>query len=110
MPSVSSAAPPGFYSNKTVVTPYSPVTPFATGPTIAGYNAYASPYGFRTVNNYSYTPTPFGWAGYNTVNSYAQPYYAGPYHSVYWNPYLNNYQFSTGYLNTPTYGFYSFGW
>ena len=43
-----------------------PVTPFAIGPMVTNYNTYASPYGVRTVNAYSYTPTPFGWVGAQT--------------------------------------------
>jgi hypothetical protein len=110
-PSVAFAAPPGYYYGNRVVTPYSPVTPFATGPTVSGYNAYSSPYGYSTVNNYSITPTPFGLAGYNTYSTYVRPYYSGPVHSVYWNPYANTYQYGPGYLNSGTgYGYFSLGW
>ena len=111
-PNALFAAPPGYYYGNSVVTPYSPITPFATGPTVTGYNAYASRYGYRTVNNYSVTPTPFGPVGYNTYSTYATPYYAGPAHSVYWNPYANTYQYGPGYANGGLggYGYFNFGW
>ena len=108
MPNSVLAGPPGFYSGGTIVTPYSPVTPFAIGPTVTNYNTYASPYGVRTVNAYSYTPTPFGWVGAQTGGTYVRPYYSGPYHSVYWNPWANTYQYGPGFANQPA--FVGFGW
>jgi len=103
------AAPPGFYSGGTFVSPgaagvaympYSLGVPYVTGPTTSGFNYYSSPYGYRTYNAFSYTPTPFGPAGYQTQGTFVRPYVTAPYHSVYWNPFLNTYQYGSGYLNS----------
>ncbi len=112
--SAAFAAPPGFYSSGSVVTPnagympYSLTTPYATGPTTSGFNYYSSPYGYRTLNAYSYTPTVWGWSGYQTQRTYVKPYVNGPWHSVYWNPFLYTYQYGPGYLSS-TYA-NTFGW
>ena len=118
VPSAIQAGPPGFYSGGTYVQPFNPPalvpTPFGyapvqVGPTTSGYNSFTSPYGYQTYNSYSYTPTPWGWSGYNYSNTYVQPYSVGPTHSVYWDPFNNTYQYSYGtgsgfnYGSTPAY-------
>jgi hypothetical protein len=102
LPNAAEARPPGFYANGYAVNPF----PYA--PSAQGFNYYSSPYGYRTFNSYGTMATPFGFSNYNYGGTFVRPYSVGPMHSVYWNPFTNSYQYTTGSLNTPT--FYNFGW
>jgi hypothetical protein len=76
-------------------------------PPVYGSAAYVGPYGYRSFYNFNSYPTYYG--GYNTVYSagaWQQPYVAAPFHSVYFNPYANTYQYGTGLLNTPVYSYF----
>jgi hypothetical protein len=104
LPSVASAAPPGFYAGGYYSTPF-------PGPMAQGFNYYSSPYGYRTYNTYGFGLTPWGPTGYSYGATFVRPYVNAPRHSVYWDPFNNTYQYSTGYMNTPTfYNYYRFGW
>jgi len=95
MPNLASAGPPGFYGGGVYATP-NPwgYAPFPVGPTTSGFNYYSSPYGYRTYNSYSYTPTPWGVQGYQYSGTQVQPYSVGPRHFVYWDPFANQYRYS----------------
>jgi len=95
------------------------VNPYVAPPAYGGYAAYVSPYGYRTFSNYGAYPGPYGYNSYYNTGTFDRPYVSGPFHSVYWNPFANTYQYTTGYLNTPTYaygvynpyfGYYGFGY
>ncbi|MCE9531308.1 MAG: hypothetical protein K8T89_09330 [Planctomycetes bacterium] len=114
LPSIAAAGPPGYYANGIWVNtnPYWNA-PFPVGPTTSGFSYYSSPYGYRTYNSYSYTPTPWGVSGYNYSGTMVRPLATGPLHSVYWDPFANQYRYSTGYSNTPnyfSYNRYGYGW
>jgi hypothetical protein len=94
-PSLSLAGPPGFYSGGTWVSPY-PNTPFATGPTQTGFSYYSSPWGYQTLSTYSATPTPWGWNTTFSNTTAIKPIAGGPWHSVYWDPINNTYQYLYG--------------
>jgi hypothetical protein len=75
-------------------------------PPVYGSASYVGPYGYRSFSNFNAYPTPYG---YNTLYNYGawqRPYISAPFHSVYFNPYLNTYQYGTGYMNTPTYSYF----
>jgi len=96
------AAPPGLYGSGVYATPF---------PSAQGYNFYASPYGYRTFNSYGTALTPFGFSNYNFGGTFVQPYVSGRYHSVYWDPFANTYQYAPGRFNSPSfYQYYRFGW
>jgi len=85
---------------------YYPYYPGYYAPPVYGSAAYIGPYGYRGFYNFNAYPTPYG---YNTLYNYGawqQPYVSAPFHSVYFNPYANTYQYNTGYLNTPTFSYF----
>jgi hypothetical protein len=99
------AAPPGFYAGGY----YS--SPFPAFPAAQGFNYFSSPYGYRTYSSYGTALTPWGFSNYNFGGTFVRPYVNGRFHSVYWDPFANTYQYNTGFMNTPTfYQFYRFGW
>jgi len=61
-------------------------------PAFYNYRYYYSPYGLRTYSQYATAPDAFGnYYYWNWYNNYGRPYSAGPYHAVYWDPYLGRY-------------------
>jgi hypothetical protein len=102
VPMVAEAAPPGFYNHGRVTT-------FSNNSAVPSLGYSLAPYtGYRTFNYSGIAATPWGFGMYNYGGTYTRPIVSAPYHSVYWNPYAG-YQYSTGYLNTPTY-FSTWGW
>jgi hypothetical protein len=75
-------------------------------PPVYGSAAYVGPYGYRSFYNFNAYPTPFGYSGAYSYGAWQQPYVSAPFHSIYFNPYLNTYQYGTGSANTPTYSYY----
>ncbi len=55
---------------------------------------FKSPYGYQTYSAYSTTPTPWGWNTTFTGGTFVRPYVTGPTHSIYRDPFLNNYQYT----------------
>jgi hypothetical protein len=111
-PSIAHALPPGFYTTGTVATPYYGPTgyynPYVGNfytpmPAVTNYSTFTSPYGWRSFSSVSAVPGPFGYNTVYNTGTFVRPYVVGPMHSVYWNPYLNTYQYGTGALNTPVY-------
>ena len=86
------------FSRNVVVAP----APYYYGPPLAGSTVYSSPYGYQTYSNYAISPGPYGYA-YSSSGTSIRPYYSGPYHSIYWDPFANTYRYTGGYLNTPSY-------
>jgi hypothetical protein len=101
-PSVADAQVGYWYGNTRVV-PY--VTPFSA-PYPGGYTTrYVNPWGYQSYYNVQTVPTPYGFNAYETYGVRHRPVYQGPYHSVYWDPYLNNYRYAPGYFNAPRYSY-----
>jgi hypothetical protein len=75
-------------------------------PPVYGSAAYVGPYGYRSFYNFSSYPTPYGSNTAYNYGAWQQPYVSAPYYSIYFNPYLNTYQYGTGYLNTPTFSYF----
>lgn len=86
--------PPGSYSSAywTRVYPY---------PAVYGYAAFRSPFGYQTGARYVSYPTFYGPATYYQTRTRIQPYYVGPYHSIYFQPFQNAYRYVPGYWNMP---------
>jgi hypothetical protein len=105
IPATVEAAPPGFYAGGYYT------TPFPLYPSTQGFSYYSSPYGYQTYSTFGVGLTPWGWSMYNYGGTSVRPYVNAPYHSVYWDPFNNTYQYSTGYLNTPTWSYgYRYGY
>jgi hypothetical protein len=95
--------PSGLYSRGYWTAP----TPYYPGPPVYGYSAFASPYGYQTYSSYKVLPGPFGYNATYSTGTSVQPYVNSPYHSIYWDPFANSYRYSSGYLNTPSYYYFS---
>src|SRR4051794_32614749 len=67
------------------------------------YNYNTSPYGYQSFYSTGVYPTPFGYNAYQYNNTFIRPYYAGPYHSIIFDPAANTYRYAPGYASTPNY-------
>jgi hypothetical protein len=52
-----------------------------------------TPYGYRSFYSVNTLPDVFGNYAYQYGYNYSRPYMTGPWHSVYFDPYLNRYVF-----------------
>lgn len=103
LPTVVLAGPPAFMNGGVMITPVPvPVAPFPVGPTQSNFNYYSTPSGYQSYSNSMWTPTPWGLSGFTSGGISARPIVNGSMHSVYWDPTVGNYRYSTGYSNTPT--------
>jgi hypothetical protein len=92
-----SQAQVGYYRSRAYVSPYYPAA--------YRYSSFASPYGYRTFSSYGVTPTVYGPSTFYRTGTTIRPFYTGPVHSVYFDPFAGNYRYGTGYLNTPSFYF-----
>jgi len=102
-PPASAQFRPRLYSRSYSVMP----APYYYGPPVYAYSAYVNPYGYRSYSAYGVAPGLYGPTAFQSAGTSVSPYAAGPYHSVYWDPFSNTYRYTSGYLDTPTYSYYS---
>jgi hypothetical protein len=94
--------PPGVYGGGFAVNPY------LMPPAFSSFSSYASPYGYRSFATFNAYPAPWGYNTFYNYGTFARPYSAGPFHSVYYNPFTFSYQYGPGMVNSPVF-FYSYG-
>src|SRR5262245_33219019 len=92
-----------YFNRNYAVTPL----PYYNGPPVFNSSAFVSPNGYRSYYNSGIYPGPFGYNAFSSTGTSWQPYVAGPWHSVYFNPFTNSYQYMGSPLNTPNY-YYNF--
>jgi len=96
-----------WYGNTTVV-PY--VTPFAPPYPSVYTQTYVAPWGARGFYETGTYPTPWGFNAYQRYGAIQRPLIAGPYRSLYYDPWMSGYRVGPGYWVAPTYSYrYRFG-
>jgi len=90
-----------YFNRNYAVTP----VPYYYGPPAFSSSTFVSPYGYRSYYNTGVVPGPFGYNAVYSSGTAMTPYVAGPYHSVYFNPITNTYQYMGSPLNTPNYSY-----
>ncbi|MBI3410065.1 MAG: hypothetical protein HY040_17120 [Planctomycetes bacterium] len=83
---------------------YAPA-PYYYGPPVFNSTTFVSPYGYRSYYNSGLAPGPYGATSFYNSGTTMTPYVAGAYHSVYFNPITNSYQYMGSPANTPNYSY-----
>lgn len=101
------------YTTRYRVRPYPVVTPFGYGyaPAVNAYRSYYTPYGYAGYSTYNAYPGAYGYNSNYNYGNFSRPYAAGPFISLYRNPYNGMPYYGPGYLNSPSgYSFYRYGY